>query len=149
MALAVPICNSMPVHGPDLVFFLMYVWSREYPTQNVNIMGVVSLEVGLSHRKPAPHFHKQATIKKMDPKLQPCKEADASTSCSPTNMLSPLSPFLKSNVVGQPIHCPWQTYHAGWTKQAFSSHAKLTRCRKAQQEAIVVLDHRLRCCKEA
>ncbi|KAK9824732.1 hypothetical protein WJX74_002625 [Apatococcus lobatus] len=44
MALAVPVCNSMPVHGPDLVFFLMYVWSREYPTQTVNIMGVVSLE---------------------------------------------------------------------------------------------------------
>ena len=47
MALAVPMCNAMPVHGPDLVFFLLYVWSREYPQQNVNIMGVVNLEVSI------------------------------------------------------------------------------------------------------
>lgn len=30
--------------GPSLIFMLIYVWSRNFPTSNVSIMGLVSLQ---------------------------------------------------------------------------------------------------------
>ena len=100
MALAVPACNAMPVHGADLVFFLMYVWSREYPTQTVNIMGVVTLEVRLSQmllrhlnssHPNVLHTHESATPSGVDHKCT-FERLNISSSCMAVAALHGLQP---------------------------------------------------------
>lgn len=44
LSLTVPFFKSFFL-GPSLVFMLLYVWSREFPTSTVSIMGLVNLQV--------------------------------------------------------------------------------------------------------
>jgi Derlin-2/3 len=43
ISLTIPFFNS-PFMGGSLVFMLLYVWSREFPTANVSFMGLVTLQ---------------------------------------------------------------------------------------------------------
>lgn len=36
---------SFPFYGTSMVFMLIYLWSRYYPTANVKIWGVVDVKV--------------------------------------------------------------------------------------------------------
>ena len=70
---------KFPFLASPLIFMLIYVWSRNFPTASVSIMGLVSVEVRIAiidicQVLPSLHFFALTHIKAAPP-LMPCFES--------------------------------------------------------------------------